>query len=56
LRQTCRPALSSREHLAATGHASQNGLNSRINRLGQTIGHLVMQIGTVNEMLLNAQV
>jgi hypothetical protein len=31
-------------------------LDGRIHGLGQAFGHLVVQIGTVNEMLLNAQV
>jgi hypothetical protein len=31
-------------------------LYRRFDGLGQALSHLVMQVGTVNEMLLNAQV
>ena len=49
-------ALTERKQLAATGHAGQHGLHRRVHRLGQTLGQLVLQVGTVDEVLLNAQV
>ena len=45
-----------RQHLAAAGHASQHRLNSQIHRLGQALGHLVVQICTVNEVLLDSEI
>ena len=43
------------QHLAAAGHTGQQGLHGRIQRFGQRLRDLVLQVGAVDEMLLNPQ-
>ena len=54
LRVCRRAAIAARQHLAATGHTGQHGLYRLSDRLAKRLGRLVLQVGTVNKVLLNA--
>ena len=42
------------QDLAATGDAGQHGLHCGCDRLAQRLGGLILQVGTVDEMLLDS--
>jgi hypothetical protein len=56
LRQSCRATLATHQDFAATGHTGHQRLNTGVQGFGQCFGSLILQVGTVDEMLLNAQV
>ena len=49
-------AFTANQHFATAGDTSHERLHASIQGLGQGFGRLVLQIGAVDEVLLNAQV
>jgi hypothetical protein len=49
-----RAAIAAGQHLAAAGDAGQDGLHRRSDGLAQRLRGLVLQVGTVDEVLLDA--
>ncbi len=47
-----RAAIATGQHLAATGHADQDGLHGRGDGLAERLRGLVFQVCAVDEMLL----
>ena len=54
LRIGSRSTVTASQHFAAAGHRRQNGLDGRCNGFAKWLRGLVLQVGAVNEMLLNA--
>ena len=54
LRVAGRPAIAAGEHLAARGDAPDHGMHRVGDRPSQRLGRLVLQIGAIEELLLDA--
>jgi hypothetical protein len=54
--QCGRTAFTANQYFATTGDAGHKGLHASIQWLGQGFSRLILQVGAVDEMLLNAQV